>query len=166
MRHLRQDKALEAVGRCCMYLRNVLTETCAERYEEARAVGIDVRHVLALAKIRCPRTTLGAVLSREAISRVVIRHTGFAAESCPSIAAKKVKPQTLRHSCAMRLFVPGWTWLSSPLTSARINSDHRHPPACQPRPKGTSPRPHRSDERSSWSLPTRRHPGVAFLEAL
>jgi integrase/recombinase XerD len=49
----------------------------------------------------------GAPLSRDAISRVVARHAAVAAKSCPSIAAKKVKPHTLRHSCAMRLLDAG-----------------------------------------------------------
>jgi site-specific recombinase XerD len=49
----------------------------------------------------------GKPLSRDAISRIVARHAATAAESCPSIAAKKVKPHTLRHSCAMRLLEAG-----------------------------------------------------------
>jgi integrase/recombinase XerD len=49
----------------------------------------------------------GAPLSRDAISRVVARHAAVAGKSCPSITAKKVKPHTLRHSCAMRLLDSG-----------------------------------------------------------
>lgn len=42
-------------------------------------------------------------LSRDAVRRLVERHTATAARSCPSLTTKAVTPHTLRHSCAMNL---------------------------------------------------------------
>jgi len=49
----------------------------------------------------------GAPLSRDAVRRLVERHTATAAPSCPSLGAKKVHPHVLRHTCAMRLLESG-----------------------------------------------------------
>lgn len=46
-------------------------------------------------------------LGRDALRRIVARHTATAASSCPSIAAKRVAPHVLRHSCAMALLEAG-----------------------------------------------------------
>jgi site-specific recombinase XerD len=49
----------------------------------------------------------GKQLSRGAIACLVTRHARNAAESCPSITAKRVAPHVLRHSCAMELLHSG-----------------------------------------------------------
>ena len=42
-------------------------------------------------------------LTRNAIWRLVAKHTATARERCPSLAAKNITPHTLRHTAAMRL---------------------------------------------------------------
>jgi integrase/recombinase XerD len=49
----------------------------------------------------------GAPLGRDAVRRLVERHTETAARSCPSLAAKKTSPHVLRHTAAMRLLESG-----------------------------------------------------------
>jgi integrase/recombinase XerD len=49
----------------------------------------------------------GRSLTRDAVSRVVARHAAAAAESCASLAGKRVTPHTLRHSAAMQLLHAG-----------------------------------------------------------
>ena len=49
----------------------------------------------------------GAPLGRDAVRRLVTRHTATAAGQCPSLVEKKVSPHTLRHACAMRLLESG-----------------------------------------------------------
>jgi site-specific recombinase XerD len=49
----------------------------------------------------------GKRLSRGAIACLVARHARTAAEKCPAIAAKRVAPHVLRHSCAMELLHSG-----------------------------------------------------------
>lgn len=49
----------------------------------------------------------GRPLTRDAIRRVVDRHATAAARGCPSLAAKRVAPHVLRHSCAMQLLEAG-----------------------------------------------------------
>ncbi len=49
----------------------------------------------------------GGPLSRDAVRRLLERHAGTAARSCPSLAAKKPSPHVLRHTCAMRLLESG-----------------------------------------------------------
>ena len=49
----------------------------------------------------------GNPLTRDAITRMVARHAGTAAASCPSIATKRVSPHVLRHSAAMQLLEAG-----------------------------------------------------------
>jgi site-specific recombinase XerD len=49
----------------------------------------------------------GRQLSRGAIACLVARHARTASEGCPSIAAKRVAPHVLRHSCAMELLHSG-----------------------------------------------------------
>lgn len=49
----------------------------------------------------------GQSLSRDAIRRLVSRHTRTAAQQCPSIHAKRVTPHVLRHTCAMSLLQAG-----------------------------------------------------------
>ncbi|MBI2767593.1 MAG: site-specific integrase [Chloroflexi bacterium] len=46
-------------------------------------------------------------LSRDAVRRLVERHTATAAQACPSLRTKNVTPHTLRHSCAMKLLRHG-----------------------------------------------------------
>lgn len=48
-------------------------------------------------------TRRGSNLSRDALERVVQRHTTSAAKSCPSLKGKRVSPHILRHSTAMEL---------------------------------------------------------------
>lgn len=49
----------------------------------------------------------GQPLGRDAIRRLVTKHTRAAARRCPSLAVKAVSPHTLRHSCAMSLLRAG-----------------------------------------------------------
>jgi site-specific recombinase XerD len=49
----------------------------------------------------------GAVMSADAIQRIVARHARSASRTCPSLAAKKVHPHTLRHTSAMDLLRRG-----------------------------------------------------------
>ena len=46
-------------------------------------------------------------LSADAMQRLVLRHVTTARRTCPSLAAKKVTPHTLRHSAAMALLRSG-----------------------------------------------------------
>ena len=46
-------------------------------------------------------------LSPDAVQRLVLRHVTTARRTCPSLAAKKVTPHTLRHSAAMALLGRG-----------------------------------------------------------
>ena len=49
----------------------------------------------------------GAPLSRDAVRRLVERHTATAAQSCHSLSSKKTSPHVLRHTAAMRLLESG-----------------------------------------------------------
>jgi site-specific recombinase XerD len=49
----------------------------------------------------------GGRLSADALQRLVSRHVGTARRACPSLAAKHVKPHTLRHAAAMALLRRG-----------------------------------------------------------
>ena len=49
----------------------------------------------------------GAPLSRDAVRRLVERHTATAAHSCRSLSSKKTSPHVLRHTAAMRLLESG-----------------------------------------------------------
>ena len=49
----------------------------------------------------------GAPLGRDAIRRIVKRHTKKAVPHCPSLAKKAVSPHSLRHTAAMRLLHAG-----------------------------------------------------------
>lgn len=49
----------------------------------------------------------GAPLGRDAVRRIVARHTVTAARSCPSLATKRVTPHTMRHTTAMQLLQAG-----------------------------------------------------------
>ena len=49
----------------------------------------------------------GSGMSADAIQRIVARHARSAARACPSLAAKKVHPHTLRHTAAMDLLRRG-----------------------------------------------------------
>ena len=46
-------------------------------------------------------------LSADALQRLVSRHVATAQRACPSLAAKHVKPHTLRHAAAMALLRRG-----------------------------------------------------------
>ena len=48
-------------------------------------------------------TCTGRRLTRDAVERRVATHAATAAQRCPSLAAKRVHPHVLRHSCAMSL---------------------------------------------------------------
>jgi site-specific recombinase XerD len=52
-------------------------------------------------------TRRGTPLSRDAVERLVTKHTRTAAAICPSLAGKHVTPHTLRHSAAMALLHAG-----------------------------------------------------------
>jgi len=49
----------------------------------------------------------GAALTRDAVRRLVTRHTAKAVGACASLAAKRVSPHVLRHTAAMRLLESG-----------------------------------------------------------
>jgi integrase/recombinase XerD len=53
----------------------------------------------------CTRT--GSQLSRDAVARLIAKHTATAARTCVSLHAKTVTPHTLRHSAAMALLHAG-----------------------------------------------------------
>lgn len=52
-------------------------------------------------------TRKGARLSRDAVERIVARHSLSAATVCASMASKRVSPHVLRHSAAMALLIAG-----------------------------------------------------------
>lgn len=52
-------------------------------------------------------TVRGTTLSRDALERLVRRHTLSASTSCPSLIGKRVSPHVLRHSTAMELLHHG-----------------------------------------------------------
>lgn len=52
-------------------------------------------------------TRRGTALSRDALARLVSRHTATAQTSCPTLISKNVTPHTLRHTAAMRLLAAG-----------------------------------------------------------
>ena len=52
-------------------------------------------------------TVRGTRLSRDALERIVRRHTLSASASCPSLVGKRVSPHVLRHSTAMELLHHG-----------------------------------------------------------
>jgi site-specific recombinase XerD len=72
-------------------------------------------------------TRRGGPLSRDAVERLVAKHTATAANHCPSLQAKTVTPHVLRHSAAMALLHAGvditvialWLGHESP-TSTRV----------------------------------------------
>jgi len=72
-------------------------------------------------------TRAGHRLSRDAVERLVAKHTTAATSQCPSLQAKTVSPHTLRHSAAMTLLQSGtditvialWLGHASP-TSTRV----------------------------------------------
>jgi integrase len=49
----------------------------------------------------------GQLLTRDAIRRLVDRHTTAAATACPTLATNRVTPHTLRHTCAMQMLDSG-----------------------------------------------------------
>lgn len=52
-------------------------------------------------------TRSGTQLSRDAVERLVAKHTAEAAKRCPTLARKHVTPHTLRHSTAVALLQSG-----------------------------------------------------------
>lgn len=64
-------------------------------------------------------------LSADAVQRLVTKHAAVAANTCPSIATKRVTPHTLRHTAAMALLHAGidtsvialWLGHESPVTT-------------------------------------------------
>ena len=49
----------------------------------------------------------GGALSRDAVERLVAKHSRTAAERCKSLATKRVSPHTLRHTTAVQLLQAG-----------------------------------------------------------
>jgi len=54
-----------------------------------------------------PRSHRTTALSRYAVTALVAKHVGTAADSCPSLRSKQVSPHVLRHTAAMRLLHAG-----------------------------------------------------------
>jgi integrase/recombinase XerD len=52
-------------------------------------------------------TIRGTKLSRDALERIVRKHTASGSSSCPSLVGKRVSPHVLRHSTAMELLHHG-----------------------------------------------------------
>jgi len=52
-------------------------------------------------------TRRGAPLSRDAVERLLARHTATAAQHCPTLRGKALSPHTLRHTAAMQLRAAG-----------------------------------------------------------
>lgn len=52
-------------------------------------------------------TTRGTPLSRDAVERIVRKYAAGAAQTCPTLANKRVTPHVLRHSAAMELLHNG-----------------------------------------------------------
>jgi site-specific recombinase XerD len=52
-------------------------------------------------------TRRGTRLSRDAVGRLVAKHSAAAAQRCPSLCTKHATPHALRHSCAMALLRSG-----------------------------------------------------------
>ena len=52
-------------------------------------------------------TRTGGRMSRDALERRIVKHTGAAAKRCPSLGGKKVTAHVLRHTAAMRLLQAG-----------------------------------------------------------
>jgi site-specific recombinase XerD len=48
-------------------------------------------------------TRQGRPLSRDAVARLIAKHTATAAADCPSLKTKRVSPHVLRHTSAMQL---------------------------------------------------------------
>jgi integrase/recombinase XerD len=49
----------------------------------------------------------GGRLSRDAVERLITKHTAVAAHGCPTLSSKQVSPHVLRHTSAMRLLHAG-----------------------------------------------------------
>jgi integrase/recombinase XerD len=52
-------------------------------------------------------TRQGRPLSQDAVAKLLHKHVDAAGPACPSIAAKRITPHTLRHTAAMRLLHAG-----------------------------------------------------------
>jgi site-specific recombinase XerD len=57
------------------------------------------------APLFCTRS--GTPMSADAVARLTGKYAAMAAESCPSLTAKKITPHTLRHTAAMNLLHAG-----------------------------------------------------------
>jgi len=105
-------------------------------------------------------------LSGDAVERLVAKHTAVAQQRCPSLAAKRVTPHTLRHTAAMRLLQRGVDrsvialWLgheSMETTQVYLHADIRLKEQALARtaPSGLAPGRYRPDDAI-----------LAFLESL
>ena len=70
-------------------------------------------------------TRRGNALSQDAVAHLIAKHAATAADTCPSLPAKKITPHTLRHTAAMNLLQAGvdvtvialWLGHESPTTT-------------------------------------------------
>lgn len=111
-------------------------------------------------------TIRGTKLSRDALERIVRKHTVTGSRSCPSLIGKRVSPHVLRHSTAMELLHHGVDqtvialWLgheSVETTQIYVHADLRLKEAALARIKAPSSNPgrYRPDDKL-----------LAFLESL
>jgi site-specific recombinase XerD len=136
------------------------------RPETARAVNAWLRERHGLPDQPVFPSIRGGRLSRDAVDRLITKHTHRAESSCPSLKRKKVSPHVLRHAAAMDLLHHGVDrsvialWLgheSVETTQMYLHADMRlkEKALLRTAPLGIKPARYRPDDKL-----------LAFLEAL
>jgi integrase/recombinase XerD len=136
------------------------------RPETARALNAWLRERHGLPDQPVFPSIRGGRLSRDAVERLITKHTHHAESSCPSLKRKKVSPHVLRHAAAMDLLHHGVDrsvialWLgheSVETTQMYLHADMRlkEKALLRTAPLGIKPARYRPDDKL-----------LAFLEAL